>query len=130
MGQLFVNSTLPFGLRSVPRIFNAVAEALAYIIKLKGVKGLDHYLDVFSIVGDPKSPECSRYLTVALETCEQTGFAVKAEKKVCPATRITLLGIELDSKLLQLRLSQDKLVAKWRSRKACTKWNFNRWQAT
>ena len=54
-GQLFVDSTLPFGLRSAPMIFNAVAEELAYMIKLKGVKGLDHYLDDFSIVGDPQS---------------------------------------------------------------------------
>lgn len=108
-------------------IFNAVAEALAYLIKRKGVKGLDHYLDDFSIVGDSKSPECSRSLAIALETCEQTGFAVKAEKTEGPSTRITLLGIELDSELLELRLPQDKLsklrvlVAKWRNKKACTK---------
>lgn len=126
-GQLFVDTALPFGLRSAPMIFNAVAEALAYLIRRKGVKGLDHYLDDFSIVGDPKSTECSHHLTIALETCVQTGFTVKAEKTEGPATKIILLGIELDSELLQLRLPQDKLdklrelVAKWRKRKGCTK---------
>ena len=44
-----------------------------------------------------------------------------------PATKITLLGIEFDSQLLQLSLPHDKLaklrelVAKWRTRKGCTK---------
>ena len=126
-GQLFVDTTLPFGLRSAPVIFNAVAEALAYMIKQKGVKGLDHYLDDFSIVGDPQSSECGQYLKTALETCEETGFSVKEGKTEGPVTKITLLGIELDSELLQLRLPRDKLdklrqlVAKWRERKGCTK---------
>ena len=31
-GQLFVDTALPFGLRSAPMIFNAMAEALAYMI--------------------------------------------------------------------------------------------------
>ena len=88
-GQLFVYTALPFGLRSAPMILNAVAEALAYMIRQKGVKGLDHYRDDFSIVGDPKSPQCGHYLTIALETCEESGFSVKAEK-TGPSTKITL----------------------------------------
>lgn len=49
------------------------------------------------------------------------------EKTEGPATVITLLGIELDSVRLQLRLPLVKLeklrelVAMWRQRKACTK---------
>ena len=126
-GQLFIDTAVPFGIRSAPMIFNALAEALAYMIRQKGVKGLDHYLDDFSIVGDPKSHECGRSLKTALDTCEETGFAVKVEKTVGPVTKIILLGVELDSELLQLRLPQEKLdklrelVAKWRKRRGCTK---------
>lgn len=123
-GRLYVDKALPFGLRSAPMIFNAVAEALAYIIKQKGVGGLDHYLDDFSIVG---GPECGRDLRVALETCVGVGFPVAEEKTEGPATRITLLGIVMDSDRLELRLPQEKLeklrelVEKWRRRRACTK---------
>ena len=126
-GRLYVDMALLFGLRSAPMIFNAVAEALAYIIKQKGVEGLDHYLDDFSLVGGPQSPECGRNLKAALETCDQVGFPVAEEKTEGPATRITLLGIVLDSDLLELSLPREKLeklrelVAKWRRRKACTK---------
>ena len=126
-GQLYVDTALPFGLRSAPMIFNAVAEALAYVIRQKGVEGLDHYLDDFSIVSTPKSAVCGRNLQTALETCEEMGFPVAREKIEGPATIITLLGIILDSELMQLRLPPEKLkklrelVARWRTRKSCTK---------
>ena len=35
--QVFVDKTLPFGLRSAPLIFSAVADALAWIMKQRGV---------------------------------------------------------------------------------------------
>ena len=126
-GGLFVDTTLPFGLRSAPMIFNAVAEALAYVIRERGVKNLDHYLDDFSLVAPPASPMCKENLGVALGICEELGFQVASEKTEGPATRITLLGIEIDSELWQLRLPQGKLqklqelVERWRHRKACTK---------
>ena len=44
-GQLFVDKASPFGLQLVHIIFNALVEALAFIIIQKGVKGLNHYLD-------------------------------------------------------------------------------------
>ena len=62
-----------------------------------------------------------------METCAELGFPVAAEKTEGPTTQITLLGIELDSNLMQLRLPHEKLrklrelVDKWRRRKTCTK---------
>ena len=126
-GRLFVDTTLPFGLRSAPMIFNAVAEVLAYVIRERGVNNLDHYLDDFSLVAPPASSVCGENLRVALGTCEELGFQVATEKTEGPATTITLLGIEVDSDRLELRLPQAKLlrlrelVGKWRRRKACTK---------
>jgi dTDP-4-amino-4,6-dideoxygalactose transaminase len=52
---------------------------------------------------------------------------VAGEKTEGPTTLITLLGIELGSINLQLKLPWEKLeklkelVAKWRQRKVCTK---------
>ena len=43
-GGLYLDAALPFGLRSAPVIFNAVVEALAFIIRRRGVDGMDHYL--------------------------------------------------------------------------------------
>ena len=124
---LYVDTVLPFGLRSAPAIFNAVAEALAFVIRGQGVIWLDHYLDDFIVVGSPKMMECQEGLQIALETCCRLGFLVPDEKTVGPATLVTFLGIEVDSVGMQLRLPMVKLkklkelVASWRKRKGCRK---------
>ena len=125
--QLYADAALPFGLRSAPAIFNAVAEALSFLIKEREVKWIDHYLDDYIVLGPPSSEDCRRGLQVALDTCEKVGFPVAEEKTVGPATVIRFLGIELDSDQMQLRLPLEKLeklrvlVASWRKRKGCRK---------
>ena len=49
-GKVYVDATLPFGLRSAPKIFNAVADGLQWILGEAGVEGL-HYLDDYIIFG-------------------------------------------------------------------------------
>ena len=125
--QLFVDTVLPFGLHSAPMIFNAVAEALAFIIRALGVKWLEHYLDDFVMVAPPESNDCRKGLQIALGTCGKLGLPVADEKTEGPATQINLLGVVLDSMSMQLRLPPEKLeklkklVASWRRRKVCTK---------
>jgi len=57
-GRVFVDTYLPFGLRSAPIIFTAVADAPGWIVKAKGVRMLRHYLDDFITVGAPATGEC------------------------------------------------------------------------
>ena len=59
-GELFVDPMLPFGLCSAPKIFNAVADALAWILERAGIRHVFHYLDDFIIVGPPDSPSAGR----------------------------------------------------------------------
>ena len=75
-GKVHVDKTLPFGLRSAPLIFSAVADALAWIMKQKGVSFVDHYIDDFVTVGRPGSQECHNNLQMMLRTCEETGTPV------------------------------------------------------
>ena len=53
--QLFIDTVLPFGLRSAPKIFSAVADALEWILTQQGVSHSIHYLDDFFTVGSPTS---------------------------------------------------------------------------
>ena len=103
--MLYVDTVLPFGLRLDLAIFTALAEALAFVMRVSGVKWLDHYLDDFIVVGPPKSSECQEGLQVALETCGKLGFPVVEETTIGPTTQITFLGIEVDSLGMQLLLS-------------------------
>ena len=59
-GELFVDTTLPFGLRSAPKVFTAIADAAEWVIRQEGVKDIIHYLDDFLISGAPNTEECSR----------------------------------------------------------------------
>ena len=57
-GDLYIDTALPFGLRSAPKIFTAVADAAEWILKLEGVKFVLHYLDDFLMIRAPGSQEC------------------------------------------------------------------------
>lgn len=44
---LYIDTVLPFGLRCAPKTFEAVADALEWVLLQAGVKNLIHYLDDF-----------------------------------------------------------------------------------
>ena len=58
-GALYVSLMLPFGLRSAPKIFNALADGLEWYLGHLGVRYVFHYLNDFLVVGPPASPECA-----------------------------------------------------------------------
>ena len=71
----YVDLTLPFGLRSAPYIFNAVADLVEWIlVHSYQVSDLLHYLDDFITAGPPASPQCAANLSNALAACNRLGF--------------------------------------------------------
>ena len=109
-GQVYVNTALPFGLRSAPLIFTALADAAQWIMEKKGIVHLFHYIDDFITVGAPESSECADNAALMHDTCVMLGLPVEAEKDEGPATSITFLGIEIDSVATDIRLPQEKLT--------------------
>ena len=67
--KLYIDTVLPFGLRSAPKIFNAIADALEWIAKSCGVTYLEHFLDDYVTVGAPGTSECDQNLTLLIKTC-------------------------------------------------------------
>ena len=61
-GEVYINGMLPFGLRSAPKIFNAVADGLEWCVARAGVQYVYHYLDDFAVLGPPNSGDCQWYL--------------------------------------------------------------------
>ena len=134
-GKTFVDTCLPFGLRSAPKLFNAVADALEWIIVNEGggvqVEFVIHYLDDFLFGGRPggrPGPEvCGRVLDLVLRLCQVVGFPVMQEKVLGPATVIDFLGFIIDTVSMEIRLPAEKLsrikqmIHSWRSKKSCTK---------
>ena len=57
-GQVYEDAALSFGLSSAPQMFNAVADALQWLLEVNGVRAVLHYLDDFLVLGSPSSQEC------------------------------------------------------------------------
>ena len=107
--MVFVDKVLPFGLRSAPLIFSAIADALQFMMGQNGVKFADHYIDDFITLGKPNSTECADNVQLMLSTCEKAGVPIEANKSEGTASCITFLGIEIDTVTMELRLPKEKL---------------------
>ena len=124
---LYIDTALPFGLRSAPKIFNALADAVEWILKQEGIEVVLYYLDDFLLVGAPNSPECERALSILLRVFGELGLPVAANKSEGPTTRLTLLGFQLDSAQLEICLPAEKVAAlqtmitEWLDRRFCTR---------
>ena len=92
-GKVYVDTALPFGLRSAPLIFTALAEALLWIMRQRGATNTDNYINDFVTAGAPDSQECEHNSTIMHETCEEVGLPAEPEKDEGPATSISFLSI-------------------------------------
>ena len=108
-GTTYLDRALPFGLRSAPKLFSALTDAVMWFLHDRGVHSALHYLDDFLVMGPPGQNSCAEALATTLALCEELGFPVAPEKTEGPATTLTFLGIEIDTEKLQLRLPQVKL---------------------
>ncbi|MCG8431273.1 MAG: hypothetical protein MJA29_08890, partial [Candidatus Omnitrophica bacterium] len=126
-GNLYIDAMLPFGLRSAPKIFTALADALEWGIAQKGVDHIFHYLDDFLVMGPPGSSLCEEYLSILEALCALLGVPLAPEKREGPAPILTFLGIVIDTLRGELRLPAEKLrrllesVTTWLSKHTCTK---------
>ena len=125
--KLFVDTTLPFGLRSAPKISTAIADAVEWVLKQRGVQFIIHYLDDFLIVGGPLYVACAAQLRIVLNTFEELGLPVAMNKLESPTPCLTFLGFELDLRAMEVRLPQDKLtelqslILGWTHKNSCLK---------
>ena len=123
---VYVDTRLPFGLRSAPKILAAVADVLEWGIRQRGVRFVGHYLDNFATFGPPNSPECQENVRTIIDTSKDLGVPLALEKQEGPTTKLTLLGIQINTEDTTLSLLQVKLhrlqqdLARWDTKKSCT----------
>ena len=111
---------------SVWCIFSVVAEALEGVAWSKGAQCLFHYIDDFIFVGPQSTDGCVRDLWAFLQSCNELCVAVAPHKTEGAVTCLIVLGIEIDTCLMELRLPAGKLhclsalLAQWRGKRTCT----------
>lgn len=102
------------------------AKGLEYIMYKNGVTFVCHYLDDSLTVANDKNT-CYDNLSIMLKTCSELGLQVQPKKLVTPSTCVEMLGIIIDSKNMQLRVSKQRLaditleLQSWVSKRSCTK---------
>ena len=67
--QIYIDHCIPFGLRSAPKLFNILADLLAWIAQNAGVSYLIHYLDDYLTMGPPASTVCQNNVNLFLSLC-------------------------------------------------------------
>ena len=107
--RALLSTVLPFGLRSAPKIFSVVADALQWITIHAGVSALIHYLNDFLTVGAPGLDECLKNLDTILRICNRLGVPLKLQKIEGLAAIVVFLVILLDTLNLEIRLHPEKL---------------------
>ena len=108
-GELYIDMVLPFGFRSAPKIFTAVADMAEWIMIRRGVSWCLHYIDDFLTAGRAGTPECANNLQVLIATCDYLGFPLKSHKLEGPTPVLPFLGIVLDTVREEITLPEEKL---------------------
>ena len=88
--SIYLDTYLPFGLRSAPKLFNVLAELLVWIFQRNGVTFSIHYLDDFPTMGPPHSPTCNQNLHIFTDVCARLRVPL-AEGSPTVAKSCTLL---------------------------------------
>ena len=125
--NLYIDTCLPFGLRSAPKLFNILADLLTWMLIREGVSSVIHYLDDFLTMGPDRSNKCQENLAIIQKLCSDLGVPLAQEKLEGPTHCLTFLGIEIDTRLLLARLPNDKLtrikseLSQWLKKRRATK---------
>ena len=106
---IFVDTCLPIGLRSAPKLFNILADLLSWILEQQGVSPLLQYLDDFLLMAPPQSSQCQDNLLIVQHICSLLGIPLALENVEGPTDSLTFLGITLDTKRMEARLPSEKL---------------------
>jgi len=78
--QLYIDTSLPFRLRSTPKLFNILADLLSWILEWQGVSPIMHYLDDFLTLTPPGSMTCQRNLDIIKSVYYYLGVPLAIEK--------------------------------------------------
>ncbi|XP_040289238.1 uncharacterized protein LOC121002007 isoform X1 [Bufo bufo] len=91
--------------------FELFSSFLEWVVRFEsGCSSVIHYLDDFLYVAPGGMGVCQALLSAFLSLMERFGVPISAEKTEGPVTRLSFLGIEIDSVAMVFRLPQDKLV--------------------
>ena len=105
--QIYQFKVLPMGFRDSPRLFCKILKCVMAHLHSKGhVSSL--YIDDFFLVGN-SFDECKQNVTDTLNLLSSLGFEISSKSCLTPAQELKHLGFILDSKVMVVYLSKEKI---------------------
>ena len=105
----FVDKCLPFDSSISCAIFQAISDAISWIVAVKSRKRNVNYLDDYLFAAALRAG-CNSQIRTFLKICKEINFPVALEKTYWGTTMLTFLGLLLDSKRQIICIPQDKLI--------------------
>ncbi len=124
--EFFFDTTLPFGLRSSPKLFNEFTKIIRWLARQIGIDNIYGYLDDFFIVDDTEYG-CLEKKELFKSYMSSLGWVFNEEKDKGPAQIMELLGIEIDAWEQTLRITEKRMstsilmLEEWRGRESATR---------
>ena len=123
-GQFFFDTGLPFGFQHGSTIFLRVSDAVRFMMRQKG-HSIINYIDDFVGYGLPSNIEKS--FSDLCDLLVKLGFAISKKKLVPPSTKVTCLGVTIDTVNATISVPPEKMekiksmCQNWENKSRCTK---------
>ena len=105
----FVDKCLPFGSSISCPIFQAVLDAIAWIVQCRNKKPNVNFLDDYLFAAALKAA-CDQQIEIFLKTCQEIKFPVALEKTFWGESVMVFLGMLLDLERQIICIPMDKLI--------------------
>ena len=122
--EIFYDSCLPFGFKHGSAIFQRISDSIRYIMNSLGFT-VTNYID--DIIGHSVISQASDSFHTLFKILTELGFDISQKKVVTPCTRVTCLGVDIDTENFTVSIPNDKVTEilhicnTWCSKKVCTK---------
>ena len=108
--KYYCDTVLPFGCRSSPSLFDDLSKILEWLIKTTGgMPDVLHYIDDFWWAAPRESDACAITLAYMRALCADLGVPLAEEKTEGPTTKLTFLGIDLDTEAQTISIPAAKV---------------------
>ena len=106
----FIDKCLPMGCSVSCSNFERFSSFLHWVTEMEsGLREIDHYLDDFLFAGADKTSNCSKLMNTFTEVCSQLGVPIAEDKTEGPSTRITYLGVLIDTEKMLIQIPDEKV---------------------
>ena len=122
--EIFYDSCLPFGFKHGSAIFQRISDSIRYIMNSLGFT-VTNYID--DIIGHSVISQASESFQTLFKILTELGFDISQKKIVTPCTRVTCLGVDIDTENFTVSIPNSKVTEilhicnTWCSKKVCTK---------